>query len=70
MIKLAKSQIKTRPHIFYQGALVDLAPSETFSGSGLPAGTYTFYFAVDMVANGEIDHDQLYADEVVVNVEP
>jgi hypothetical protein len=56
--------------VSYQGALVDLAPFETFSGSGLPAGTYTFYFAVDMVANGEIDHDQLYADAVVVNVKP
>lgn len=36
--------------------------------SGLPVGTYTFYFGVDMNMNASLDFNQLYYDGVVVDV--
>ena len=38
--------------------------------SGLPVGTCTFYFAVDMNMNGIIDFSELFFDSVVVNINP
>ena len=35
---------------------------------GLPAGTYTLYFGVDTVMDGNVTWDSVYYDTVVVNV--
>jgi N-acetylneuraminic acid mutarotase len=58
---------KTTTH---QGALFNLNPYTVSGMSGLPIGTYTFYFAVDMVMNGLLDLNQIYYDSVVVNITP
>ncbi len=52
----------------YQGALFTLTPVEVLNITGLPAGTFVFYFAVDTVMNGQIDFSVLYYDGVIVNV--
>jgi len=55
--------------VTYQGPLLSLSPPfEILSISGLPIGTYTFYFGVDMLMNGSLDMDQMYYDGVVVTV--
>jgi hypothetical protein len=36
--------------------------------SGLPAGTYDFYFGIETNRNGTLDYDQLYYDSVQVNI--
>jgi parallel beta-helix repeat protein len=57
-------------YVTYQGPLFELIPPfETLNISGLPTGTYTVYFGVDMEMNGSIDFDKLYYDSVVVYVE-
>jgi hypothetical protein len=57
-------------YVTYQGPLFELIPPfETLNISGLPTGTYIFYFGVDMEMNGSINFDKLYYDSVVVNVE-
>jgi hypothetical protein len=48
--------------------VVDLSPYEVLNMSGLPVGSYTFYFGVDMNMNGSVDIGQLYYDSVEVNV--
>jgi len=56
--------------VTYQSPLFDITtPIETLKMSGLPPGTYTFYFGVDLNMNGSIDFDKLYFDQVVVVVE-
>lgn len=52
----------------YQGSLFNLSPVEVLNITGLPAGTYVFYFGVDTVMNGQLDFDHLYYDSVVVNI--
>jgi hypothetical protein len=53
----------------HQGLLLDLAPPfEVLNMSGLPMGTYIFYFAVDTNMNGSLDLDELFFDSVVVNI--
>jgi hypothetical protein len=52
----------------YQGALFDLSPVEVINITGLPAGTYVFYFGVDTVMNGELNFDHLYYDGVLVTI--
>jgi hypothetical protein len=52
----------------YKGPLSDLTSVEILNISGLPPGTYIFYFAVDMPMNSSLDYDQLYYDRVVVNI--
>ena len=58
--------------VTYQGPLFDLATFEVLNMpvSGLPSGTYKFYFAVDMNMNGLLDLDELYYDSIVVNITP
>lgn len=51
-----------------QGAASDF--SATDSLSGLPAGSYTFYFGVDMIMNGAVDLGDIYYDSAEVNVSP
>jgi hypothetical protein len=52
----------------YQGALFSFNLAEFLNISGLPGGTYSFYFAVDMLMNGALDLEQLHYDSVEVNV--
>jgi hypothetical protein len=53
-----------------QRPLIDLPSREVFNMSGLPAGTYTFYFGVDLVMDGSIDMNQAYYDQVSVTINP
>jgi hypothetical protein len=55
--------------VTYQGSLFDLASKEVLNTSGLPIGTYNFYFGVDGNVNGLID-GPLYYDSVEVNITP
>ena len=54
----------------YQGPLSYLDSFEVFSMpvSGLPAGTYTLYFGVDTVMDGNVTWDSVYYDTVEVNI--
>ena len=55
--------------VTYQGPLFDLTPPIellNFSMSGLPSGTYRFYFAVDTDMNGVLDLDKMVFDLVEV----
>jgi hypothetical protein len=53
-----------------QGSLFDVSSKKVPKTSGLAPGTYTFYFAVDMVMNGSIDVGQAYYDKVKVTINP
>jgi PKD repeat protein len=59
-----------KPSLFvtYLSPLYNLSPLEVLTMSGLPVGTYKFYFAVDMNMNGHLDMGQLYYDSVTVTV--
>jgi hypothetical protein len=52
----------------HQGALFSLGLVELLNITGLPVGTYTFYFAVDTIMNGQIDFSNLSYDSVIVHV--
>jgi hypothetical protein len=52
----------------YQGALFTLSPVEVLYTSGLPTGTYVFYFGVDTVMNGQLDFSSLSYDFVVADI--
>ncbi|RKY44130.1 MAG: hypothetical protein DRP81_05995 [Candidatus Omnitrophota bacterium] len=54
----------------YQGSLSYLDSFEVFNMpvSGLPAGTYTLYFGVDTVMDGNVTWDSAYYDSVEINV--
>jgi pimeloyl-ACP methyl ester carboxylesterase len=54
--------------VTYQGPLINLTTPVELLLTGLPTGTYTFYFGVDMNMNGSLDIAQLYYDSVVVDV--
>lgn len=54
--------------VTHQGPLFDLNNYPVLNHSGLPDGTYTFYFGVDMVMNGSIDMAQMYFDSVGVTI--
>ena len=56
--------------VTYQGALFDLGSTEILNTSSLDAGTYTFYFGVDLKMNGTLNtgEGQLYYDLVNVTV--
>jgi hypothetical protein len=56
--------------VTHQGPLVDMGTFTVLNMAGLPAGTYTFHFAVDTNMNGSLDLDQLYYDSIVVNITP
>ena len=51
-----------------QRLLFGLSSVPILSISGLPTGTYTFIFGVDVVVNGSVDFEHLYYDSVGVNV--
>jgi len=54
----------------YQGPLSYLDSFEvlTIPVSGLPAGTYTLYFGVDTIMDGDVTRDSVYYDTVEVNI--
>lgn len=52
----------------HQGILFNLSTFEVLNMSGLPTGTYIFYFAVDSNMNGSLVSDKVYADSVTVAV--
>ncbi len=56
--------------VTYQGPLFDLNLYEVLNMTGLPLGSYAFYFGVDMNMNGSIDMGQIYYDSVVVTITP
>jgi len=53
-----------------QGPLGNLPCYEVLNFTGLLPGTYDFYFGVDTMMNGVIDLDELYYDDVRVEVLP
>lgn len=53
--------------VTYTGGLLSLPSYEILKISGLPSGTYNFYFGVDMNPNGTLD-GQKYMDKIDVNV--
>jgi len=53
--------------VSYQGELFDLDPFEVLNTSNLPLGIYNVYFQVDTDMDGT-KGDQIYTDNVVVNV--
>ena len=55
--------------VTYQGPLMDLATREVLNRTGLPAGTYTLSFEVDMTMNG-IKDAPIFSDSVVVTITP
>ena len=55
--------------VTYQGALFDLPTREVLNMSGLPVGTYTLSFEVDLTMNA-IKDAPLYSDSVEVTVAP
>lgn len=52
----------------YQGPLFNLGSTQLLYSSDLVVGRHTFYFAVDMNMNGELDMDSIYYDSVSVNI--
>ncbi len=54
----------------YKGPLIDLSTFEVLNMPDLPAGTYTFYFAVDTNMNSVLGFNELFFDSVVVNINP
>ena len=50
-----------------QGPLFDLSTFEVLN-MPLPPGTYTFYFGVESIMNGLLDLDQIFLDNVIVDV--
>lgn len=52
--------------VTYQGYLFDLSPYEVLKMSGLPVGTYTFYFGIDLKMDGILDMQYMYYDSVQV----
>jgi hypothetical protein len=69
-LDLMGGSLAWKPGVFvtYQGPLLNLPSSELLRISGLPVGTYTFYFAVDMNMNGSLDLNQLFYDGVTINI--
>jgi hypothetical protein len=57
--------------VTHQGVIFDLGPTTIFNISGLDAGTYVYYFGIDLDMNGELDMDEgmFYYDSVEVRVE-
>jgi hypothetical protein len=56
--------------VTYQGPLRDLNPLEVLNISGLPVGSYTFCFGVDLNMNGSINMSQAHYDLVKVTINP
>jgi len=55
--------------VAYQGPLFDIHSVDILDVSGLPPGTYTFYFGMDLKMNGILDLDSLSYDAAKLIVE-
>lgn len=53
----------------YQGPLFSFGTTQLLNSFNLTVGTHTFYFAVDMNMNGQLDMDSIYYDWVNVIVQ-
>lgn len=53
-----------------QGPLMDLSSISVFTRTGLPTGTYTFYFAVDTIPDGLLSTEAMSVDGIQVVVTP
>ena len=56
------------PEAAYQGPLFDLTETEVLNITGLPTGSYVFYFGVDTTRNGLVNEGMSVYDSVVLNV--
>jgi hypothetical protein len=56
--------------VSYGAPLHDVTAHPAVNAKMLPAGTYVFYFGVDLVTDGRIDADSLLFDSVDVTVTP
>ncbi len=54
----------------FQQSLSVTEPIEVLSASGLPPASYSFYFGVDPVADGQLDVDTLAYSSIDVSVQP
>lgn len=54
--------------VTYQGPLFDIPLYEVLNTTGLPLGSYIFYFGVDLEMDGALTMEQMYYDSVDVNV--
>lgn len=54
--------------VTHQGPLSDVGPFTILNASGLPAGSYTLYFGVDLNMNGQLDPNQFLFDTVILNI--
>jgi len=54
--------------VSYQGGLQSLASYEVLRISGLPAGTYAFFFGIDFDVNGQLDINDLVYQSAAVTV--
>jgi len=58
------------PRTTFQGPMNNaISDYNVYSGSGLPVGTYKFYFGVDTVMNGALNMASMYYDLVTVTVQ-
>jgi len=55
--------------VTYQGTLFEFGPMYVLNSSGLPVGTYVFYFGVDLDMNGVLDPAEAFYDSVQVTVQ-
>ncbi len=54
--------------VTYQGPLLSLPVTQVFRITGLPTGSYVFYFGIDTNMNGRVDPYQLSFDSVSVAI--
>lgn len=67
---LTTGQFQDGLSVSYQGSLVNLPFTRlALFNNGLQAGTYTFYFGVDLVQNGSLDLESASYDKVIVKVQ-
>lgn len=55
--------------VAYQQPIANFDSLEVLTVSGLPAGTYTFYFALDLDLDGQLDMDSLIVSSVELSVQ-
>ncbi|MDP2990313.1 MAG: hypothetical protein Q8O57_07090 [Kiritimatiellota bacterium] len=64
----APAQWRSGLAVTLQGPLGSLAATDLLTISDLASGTYTFYFGVDTVMDGQVTMASLFYDTVVVAV--
>ena len=64
----APAQWRSGLAVTLQGPLGSLDATDLLTISNLASGTYTFYFGVDTMMDGQVTTDRLFYDTVVVTV--